>query len=129
MESVLPLIPIVLLSCLLSSLLTFALAYAAFHFFFKGKIRKQAKEAGELFQNSLREEMLETAKELLPDFRAEVQKGFSEALTSALSGDIITKTARQVAKNSQDIVGQGLEFLLGRTSEASSTKKASKPNK
>ena len=58
---------------------------------------------------------MEAAREVLPDFREEVRQGFTEALSRALSGEIIPQTARQLAKNSQGLVEQGLSFLLGRS--------------
>ncbi len=110
----------------LSSLFTLLGIYIYFYFFLKKRLQKEVEEAGYAFKKRLQESLSESAKELLPDFRMEVRNGFTEALTNALSGEIIPKTARQLAKNSQGIVEQGLSFLLGRSDTSSESEEETK---
>ena len=100
-----------------SSLLTLAFAYLLFRWKLKELLYQELDELSISMKEKLREGVTEAGKELMPEFREEVREGFKEALTSAMSGDLIEMTAKQVAKNSTNIVEQGLGMLLGRRPE------------
>lgn len=120
----------ILLSALLSSCFTLLGFYFLFRIFLNRRLKRQLDESALLIKKRLQEGVLEAAKDILPEFREEVRQGFTEALSRALSGEIIPQTARQLAKNSQGIVEQGLSFLLGRShspkEESSSPQKGGK---
>ena len=106
-----------IISGILSSLFTLAVLTIYLRTTLKNKINKEAKEAGDLIKERIHSAVMEAGEELLPKFRDEVKNGFTDAFTRALSGEIIPQTARQLAKNSQGIVEQGLSFILGRSSD------------
>ena len=108
-----------IISGILSSLCTLAILTLYLRSNLKRKIKQETKEAGELIKERIHSAVMKAGEELLPKFRKEVNKGFTDAFTRALSGEIIPQTARQLAKNSQNIVEQGLSFLLGRAAESS----------
>ena len=110
-------LPIIIITSFATSLFMLFLSYFLFQVYIKRKVKKETEEMGLLLKQRLHDGIWQAAKDILPEFRQEVREGFSEALSRALSGEIIPQTARQIAKNSQGLVEQGLSFLLGRETE------------
>ena len=105
---------IMIATALLSSIFTISLSLIAYRVFIKKSLKNQLEEAGELVKSKMQEGVLQSARELLPEFREEVSEGFKEALADSLSGDVVHRTAMSMAKNSTSMVEQGLNLLMGK---------------
>ncbi len=120
---------IVIATSLVTSFFMLILTYFFFQSYLKQKIKKESEEIGQLLKERLRQGVWQAGKDILPEFRQEVREGFTEALSRAISGEIIPQAARQIAKNSQGLVEQGLSFLLGRSQETEESSPSSKQEK
>ena len=118
MTTIVPMLVPALITAAFSAMITLGVGYLLFAAFLKkriyAEIYAELEELSDVIKEKLREGVLEAGTELMPEFREEVRDGFKEALTAVASGDIIEQTARNMAKNSQTIVEQGLGMLLGR---------------
>ncbi|MCB1173767.1 MAG: hypothetical protein KDK39_09390 [Leptospiraceae bacterium] len=108
------LILLILITSLCSSVFTLLLGFVTYRFFLKKSLDETIDEVGDLVKERMQSGVMESATALLPEFRREVSEGFKEALAESLSGDVVQRTANLMAKNSTDLVEQGLNLLLGR---------------
>lgn len=113
---------IIISTSLLSSIFTICLGFILYKVFLRKSLNKQIDEVGDLVKIKMQEGVMESAKELLPDFKEQVSEGFKEALADAISGDVVHRTARNMAKNSSTMVEQGLNLLLGKSQKESESK-------
>lgn len=98
-----------LLTALLSSSLTWALAYWLYRRHLERRLVQLREELAEELEARVRSGAIAAGEELLPEFRREVSEGFREALRSVAGADV----ARNVAKTGAEIVGGGLDTLFG----------------
>jgi hypothetical protein len=99
------------LTALLSSMLTWALAYTWFKLRLQNQLDAQIKSIEDEFERRVKAGVLAAGRELLPDFRNEVRVGFKEALAqSPLS--MVEGAARTVGKGA-DLFGDSLNTLFG----------------
>ncbi|MBI3394343.1 MAG: hypothetical protein HY042_00760, partial [Spirochaetia bacterium] len=64
-----------------------------------------------------REGFTEAARELLPEVKKEVAEGFKDALSSAMGGELMDRTAQVAAKTGASFMETGLNILLGKPPE------------
>lgn len=97
------------LSALLTSLLTWSLAYV----FYRARLSEQVdalrEELAEEVEARVRAGAIAAGQELLPSFRREVTEGFREAMRGVARGDM----AKEMAKTGAGIVGGSLDTLFG----------------
>ena len=99
------------LTALLSSVLTWALAYIWFKLRLQPRLDAEIKSMEDEFERRVKAGVLAAGRELLPDFRNEVREGFKEALAqSPLS--MVEGAARTVGKGA-DLFGDSLNALFG----------------
>lgn len=98
---------------LLSSALTWAVAYLFFRWKVKGRLQQELDELGDVLKGKLREGVEEAGRELMPELRDEVREGFKEALAQAMAGDIIEQSAKTAVQRGSSMVETGLRFLMG----------------
>ncbi len=109
------LLQIIVICCtaMLSSMFTLALVYALYQATWKKKLYAELDEYAGILKQKLKEAAQEAGAELLPDFRAQVREGFKEAMTDSLKGELIERSAREMAKSGSEIMETGLNLLLG----------------
>ena len=98
----------------LSALLTIGFSFLMFRFYLKQLIVQELGEFAVLLKQKLREGVKEAGQELLPDFRIEVREGFMEAMRAATGGQLIEKTAENLAKTSTNFMETGFNILFGK---------------
>ena len=104
-----------LATALLSSLFTLIILFLVYKFLLQKKLEGKQEDIAEVLKGKLKEGVKEAGIELLPKFRDEVRKGFNEAMTDAVSGNLIDSSAKEVAKKGTNIMGKGLDILLGKS--------------
>ena len=62
----------------------------------------------------MKEGFHEAGKELLPQFKEEVKRGFKEAINESISPSMIEETAKNIAKTSTSIIQNSINLLTGR---------------
>lgn len=108
-------IAIIFGTALLSSSLTLGLVYLIYQASWKKRLYAEMDEYADIIKQKLKEGAIEAGEELLPDFRAHVREGFKEAMTDSLKGELLERSAREVARSGSDLVESGLNLLLGKS--------------
>ena len=101
-------------SAFLSSALTLTIVYIIFHSSWKKQLYADMDEYADIIKQKLKEGAIEAGAELLPDFRQQVREGFKEAMTDSLKGELIERSARDMARSGTDLMETGLNLLLGK---------------
>lgn len=78
------------------------------------RLEAAALAFGEQVATSVGAELSSTADSLAPRIRAEVRAGFADAMAGALRGELLAPTAKSAVMAGANVVGRGLEILLGR---------------
>lgn len=105
---------IIVVTALLSSAFTLIFAYALYKVVFEKQLDRYVDELAEEFQKRVHDGAIDAGEELMPEFRDNVKEGFTEAISSISTVGVVENTAKGVAKTGADIVGEGLNTLLGR---------------
>lgn len=66
------------------------------------------------FRKEVQEGFHEAGESLLPDYRRETQEAFEQALVDTLGGKLVGKTALEVAKAGNTLVGSSVD-IMGKT--------------
>ncbi len=100
----------ILITAVLTAALTWGIAWA----FFRARVRDELSTLRERIGDEVEQRVYQGAvragNELLPGFRAEVERGFKDALLSTARGDLMEEAAKTVAERGAEIVGS----ILGR---------------
>lgn len=98
-----------LTTALLSSVMTWCVAYLLYRARMHAQIRQLRLELAEELEERVRRGALAAGEELLPEFRREVTEGFREAMRGVARGDM----AKEMARTGAEIVGGSLDTLFG----------------
>lgn len=93
---------------------TAALLYIVIRRLQRNRLEALLDETIEIMKKRLKEGVEEAGRELLPEFREEVRRGFKEGLSDVVHGELLDQTARSLARSGADIVETGLNLLTGR---------------
>lgn len=93
---------------------TAALLYIVIRRLQRNRLEAMLDETIEIMKKRLKEGVEEAGRELLPEFREEVRRGFKEGLSDVVHGELLDQTARSLARSGADIVETGLNLLTGR---------------
>lgn len=102
-----------ILSSILSGVMTSVALYLYFKYLRRTKLNAALDEYIEIVKQRLKEGFEESGRELLPEFKEEVRKGFKEGMADVLRGGLIDQTARSIARSGVDIVESGFNLLKG----------------
>ncbi len=99
-------------TALLSSLLTWLVAWAFFRFHLSEQVDELKEQIGKELEDRVRSGVVAGGRELLPEFRREVKDGFLDALKSGPVSGAMSEAARNVAKTGAELLGSGFDNLL-----------------
>jgi len=103
----------VLLTALFSSLLTALTFFLIYRFFLKKQLEAELDGLVRRAREEIKAGLLEAARELLPELRSEVSDGFKDAMASAVKGEILSKSAQDVARSGSEMVENSLAMIFG----------------
>tara|TARA_Y100001933_G_scaffold251914_1_gene290223 strand:+ start:394 stop:807 length:414 start_codon:yes stop_codon:yes gene_type:complete len=105
-------------ACIFTAVLSAILTGLAFYYYYRSrvaaKLEEELDEYAEIVKTRLKEGVEEAGESMLPRFKEEVRSGFKEAITDALSGQMVEDTVRAMTKSGSTIVESSLNLLLGR---------------
>ena len=105
-------------ACVLTSVLSAILTGLGFYYYYRSrvaaKLEEELDEYAEIVKQRLKEGVEEAGETMLPRFKEEVRSGFREAITDALSGQMVDDTVRAMTRTGTKIVESSLNLLLGR---------------
>lgn len=93
---------------------TAALLYFVIRRLQRNRLEALLDEYIDIMKTRLKEGVEEAGRELLPEFREEVRRGFKEGMNDVMHGELLDQTARSLARSGADIVETGLNILTGR---------------
>lgn len=99
-------------TALLSSMLTWLIAWAFFKFHLADEVDALKQQIGDELEERVRSGVVSGGQELLPEFRKEVKEGFLDALRGAPVSGAMSDAARNVAKTGAELLGTGIDSLL-----------------
>lgn len=105
-------IMLMVLTALLSSGLTLALAWLLYRLRLEKELDKQLEQIQVEFEARVKSGVTAAAVELLPDLRAQVKLGFLDALQESRAAGLFEDTAKVVATGA-GLVENGLSVLFG----------------
>ncbi|MBE7438415.1 MAG: hypothetical protein HS115_08190 [Spirochaetales bacterium] len=101
------------LTALCSSLLTALIFFLGYKLYLKKEIEADLDRLVVRAREEIRSGLLEAGRELLPELRTEVADGFKDAMSSAVKGEILSKSAQDVARTGSEIVENSLAMIFG----------------
>ncbi|MEQ8353435.1 MAG: hypothetical protein RH862_18315 [Leptospiraceae bacterium] len=109
---------VVLAASLFTAVLSAILTGLVFYYYYRSrvaaKLEEELDEYAEIVKQRLKDGVEEAGESMLPRFKEEVRSGFREAITDALSGQMVEDTVRAMTKSGTTIVESSLNLLLGR---------------
>lgn len=111
---------IAFLSSVMGSAATAALLYVVARRLQRSRLDALLDEYIEIMKKRLKEGVEEAGRDLLPEFREEVRRGFKEGMNDVVHGELLDQTARTLARSGADIVETGLNLLTGRRARGDS---------
>ncbi|MCB1165703.1 MAG: hypothetical protein KDK37_14495 [Leptospiraceae bacterium] len=109
---------VVAAACVFTSVLSAILTGFGFYYYYQSRLanrlEKELDEYAEIVKTKLKEGVEEAGESLLPRFKQETRAGFREAITDALSGQMVDETVRAMTKTGSTLVESSLNLLLGR---------------
>ena len=108
-------VALVLCTAVSSSVITAILAAVLLRWRLQPTLERRLTELGEELEARVRSGVLGAGEELAPKFRAEVEQGFRDGVLAIASGQDLDDSVRAFAKGSVDLIGGGLNSLLGRS--------------
>jgi hypothetical protein len=103
---------IVVFTSLLSSLLTWVIAYIVFRTRLERRLDQQVARLQEEFEIRVKNGVRAAGVELLPELREQVKLGFIDAVNKSTAAGFVEETARAVSTGA-GLVESGLNVLLG----------------
>jgi hypothetical protein len=100
---------IVVVTALLSSLCTLALAYWLYETRLRSRLEVRLAELAEILETRVHKGVRDAGIELLPEFQARVEAGFRDAMAG-----LPERGASTIAKAGANLIGEGLNTLFGR---------------
>lgn len=105
---------LVLATAALSSVFTAALAALLFRLKYQQRLDTRLEALGQELEARVRSGVLSAGEELAPRMRREVELGFRDGVMAIASGSDLDESVRAFAKGSMDLIGGGIDSLLGR---------------
>ncbi|MEN8720830.1 MAG: hypothetical protein ABF296_11275 [Oceanococcaceae bacterium] len=99
-------------TAVLSSLLTWLIAWAFFRFHLSEQVDRMKDDIGRELEDRVRRGVVAGGEELLPEFREQVKQGFLDALRSGPVSSAMGEAARNVARTGAELFGSGFDNLL-----------------
>ena len=107
---------IIILSSLLSSVITILILTILYKIKLKKILKKELDQISDQIETRVSRGVMDAGNRLLPELRKEVGEGLKDAMSAALSGEFIEKTAQSAVKTGTTIMESGLNILLGKKS-------------
>lgn len=103
---------IVVFTAVLSSLLTWVIAYVVFRTHLERRLDQQVARLQAEFETRVKNGVRAAGAELLPELREQVKLGFMDAVNQSTAAGFVEETARAVSTGA-GLVESGLNALLG----------------
>ena len=103
---------IVIITALVTSLTTLALAYLLYRAKLKHELEASIKRLGDTLEERVHDGVLRAGDELLPKFRDKVTEGFTKALAEWPTSEVT-----RMARSGANLVEEGLNTIFGKKRE------------